>query len=117
MSRRMFVCATCLLTFLQVNAQDVPLDPELVFTTRTCQADDLVVSRSEYHQRLQGFWLGQCIANWTGLRTEGVKKTAPFFTDKAWGTNQGRKNQKIEFVLVEQDDVWGADDDTDIGLR
>jgi hypothetical protein len=72
------------------------------------------ISRSTYAEKLQGFWLGQCIANWTGLRTEGVKKTAPFFTDKAWGTNQGRKKKTIEFVLVEEGDVWGADDDTDI---
>ncbi len=43
-----------------------------------------------------------------------MKKTGPFFTDKGWGTHQGRNNQKIEFVLVEEGDVWGADDDTDI---
>ena len=30
----------------------------------------LVLSRSEYKERLYGFWLGQCIANWTGLVTE-----------------------------------------------
>jgi len=75
---------------------------------------DLEISRAEYNEKLQGFWLGQCIANWTGLTSEGVKKTAPFFTDMDWGTNQGKKNKKIEFVLVEEDDVWGADDDTDI---
>ena len=34
------------------------------------QADVLTVSRSEYQQKLHGFWLGQCIANWTGLITE-----------------------------------------------
>ncbi len=75
---------------------------------------DLEISRAEYHEKLQGFWLGQCIANWTGLTTEGVKKTQPFYTDKDWGTNQGKKNKMIEFVLVEEGDVWGADDDTDI---
>ena len=30
----------------------------------------LILSRSEYAEKLQGFWLGQCIANWTGLITE-----------------------------------------------
>lgn len=75
---------------------------------------DPEISRAEYHEKLQGFWLGQCIANWTGLITEGAKKTQPFYTDEAWGTNQGRNNKKIEFVLVEEGDVWGADDDTDI---
>jgi hypothetical protein len=75
---------------------------------------DQEISRAEYHEKLQGFWMGQCIANWTGLTTEGVKKTQPFYTDKDWGTNQGKKNKKIEFVLVEDGDAWGADDDTDI---
>jgi hypothetical protein len=75
---------------------------------------DLEISRAEYHEKLQGFWLGQCIANWTGLTTEGVRKTQPFYTDMDWGTNQGRRDSKIEFVLVEEGDVWGADDDTDI---
>lgn len=74
----------------------------------------LEISRTEYHEKLQGFWLGQCIANWTGLTTEGARKTQPFYTEMDWGTNQGRNNKKIEFVLVEESGVWGADDDTDI---
>ena len=28
------------------------------------------ISRVEYSQKLYGFWLGQSIANWTGLITE-----------------------------------------------
>jgi hypothetical protein len=35
------------------------------------------ISRVEYHEKLQGFWLGQCIANWTGLMTENQKTTPP----------------------------------------
>ena len=31
---------------------------------------DKIISRSEYLNKLEGFWLGQCIANWTGLVTE-----------------------------------------------
>ena len=31
---------------------------------------DLIISRSAYANKLYGFWLGQCIANWTGLVTE-----------------------------------------------
>ena len=108
------VAAMCLLGICGLQAQEPPRDPELEYPKYACQADDRVISRSDYHAKLQGFWLGQCIANWTGLRTEGMKKTAPFFTDKGWGTNQGRNNQRIEFVLVEEGDVWGADDDTDI---
>ena len=78
------------------------------------QADDLKLSRSQYHEKLQGFWLGECIANWTGLITEGVKKTAPFLTDEDWGKNHGHGEQKIDFVLVGQHDFWKSDDDTDI---
>jgi hypothetical protein len=78
------------------------------------------ISRSDYAEKLEGFWLGQCIANWTGIVTEGVKKTQPFFTDEDWGTTFEKKNKKvetIEFILVEESDkwnVWSADDDTDI---
>lgn len=114
MLKRTVVVAACLLGTCELQAQEPSRDLELEYPEYACQADDLVVSRSDYHEKLQGFWLGQCIANWTGLRTEGVKKTAPFFTDKDWGTNKGQKNQKIEFVLVEEGGVWGADDDTDI---
>jgi hypothetical protein len=95
-------------------AEGVPLDPQLTYPDYQAKDGDRVVSRTEYMEKLEGFWLGECIANWTGLRTEGVKKSAPFFTDKAWGTNQGRNRQKIEFVLVESGTPWGADDDTDI---
>ena len=31
---------------------------------------DISISRSDYYDKLYGFWLGQCIANWTGLTTE-----------------------------------------------
>jgi hypothetical protein len=77
-------------------------------------AEVQAISRSDYAEKLEGFWLGQCIANWTGLRTEGERKTQPFYTDKDWGTNQGWNKKMIEFVLVEEGDVWGSDDDTDI---
>lgn len=72
------------------------------------------VNRQEYVSRLKGMWLAENVANWTGIVTEGQKLKAPFYTDKDWGTNQGRKNwggPKIDFVFH---DPWGADDDTDI---
>jgi hypothetical protein len=93
---------------------------------------DLEISRAKYHEKLKGFWLGQCIANLTGITTEALIKEQPFLTDTDWGTNQGREDVKIEFVLLEEGDilrtsvknravwknhirgVWGADDDTDI---
>jgi len=31
------------------------------------------ISRDSYRDQLYGFWLGQCIANWTGLVTEMYK--------------------------------------------
>lgn len=101
-------------TSQEVPAQRVPLDPQLTYPDYQPQRGDLAISRAEYLQKLEGFWLGQCIANWTGLRTEGVKKGAPFFTDEAWGTHQGLGVQKIEFVLIDEGTPWGSDDDTDI---
>lgn len=70
-----------------------------------------LLQRDEYRDRLEGMWLGQCIANWTGLRTEGRAKEPPFLTDDDWGrVDLGRG--LVTFVLDQ--DPWGADDDTDI---
>ncbi|QGJ68867.1 Heme biosynthesis protein HemY [Planctomycetales bacterium 10988] len=98
----------------KAGAQELLKDPELEYPEVACQQEDWKLSREEYQRKLQGFWLGECIANWTGLRTEGVRKTSPFLTDEHWGTHKGRKQQKIEFVLMKEGEVWGADDDTDI---
>ncbi|MBC8375320.1 MAG: ADP-ribosylglycohydrolase family protein [FCB group bacterium] len=92
---------------------------------------DLVISRANYVDKLQGFWLGQCIANWTGLITEmdkigsiGEFDTGPFYTRDDWGKpdqpniwSQGKPSDispTIDFVLRDENEVWGADDDTDI---
>ena len=89
-----------------------------------------VISIPEYKDQLKGFWLGQCIANMTGLVTEmdkigniGEIKTGKFYTSNDWGKldepnifspNQiSEYSEKIDFVF-EQDGVWPADDDTDI---
>ncbi|MFT7121920.1 MAG: hypothetical protein ACJAZ9_002108 [Neolewinella sp.] len=78
-----------------------------------------------------GFWLAQCVANWTGLITEmdkigdvGEIKTGPFYTRDNWGGEDepniwsgdtvSKISPVIDFVLVPEDSVWGADDDTDI---
>ena len=90
----------------------------------------LVLSRSEYKERLYGFWLGQCIANWTGLVTEmdkigniGDIKTGDFYTMEDWGKpdqpniwskDPSDLSSTIDFVFVEEADIWGSDDDTDI---
>ena len=89
-----------------------------------------IISIPEYKDQLKGFWLGQCIANMTGLVTEmdkigniGEIKTGKFYTSNDWGKldepnifspNQTSEySETIDFVF-EQDGVWPADDDTDI---
>ena len=89
------------------------------------------ISRDKYYDQLYGFWLGQCIANWTGLVTEmdkigniGEIKTGAFYTRENWGEpdqpsiwGQGIPSDlspTIDFVLRDTNEIWGADDDTDI---
>lgn len=85
-----------------------------------------VVSKTDYQNKLHGFWLGQNIANWTGLVTEmdkvGTPETMPFYTDEDWGSKDlpaiwGEgvpHSDTINFFFVEKGQPWGADDDTDI---
>ena len=63
------------------------------------------INVADYRDRLIAMWLAQCIANWTGLQTEGRYNNQPFLTDADW-TRLG-----LEFVLQ---DPWQSDDDTDI---
>ncbi len=89
------------------------------------------ISRDTYYDQLCGFWLGQCIANWTGLVTEmdkigniGEIKTGDFYTRADWGRpdlpsiwGEGIPSDvspTIDFVFKDTNDIWGADDDTDI---
>ena len=93
--------------------------------------DYLIISRKAYENQLYGFWLGQNIANWSGLVTEmdkignvGAIKTGGFYTRNDWGkpdqTNiwdEGKPSTlspTIDFVFRDTNEVWGADDDTDI---
>lgn len=106
-------------------------NPELNYLSYEPSPGDLVISRSEYHNKLEGFWLGQCIANWTGLVTEmdkigniGDIKTGDFYTRDDWGKpdqpsiwGQGvpsNLSETIDFVFEDEGGVWGADDDTDV---
>ena len=45
---------------------DVIKDPKLYYKNYTPNPSDLIISRSDYANKFYGFWLGQCIANWTG---------------------------------------------------
>ena len=84
---------------------------------------DIIISRNQYADKLQGFWLGQCIANWTGLITEMDKIEAPFYTDNDWGKPDQpniwgnylpNSNKMIDFFFINEGSPWYADDDTDI---
>lgn len=82
-----------------------------------------------YANKVQGFWLGLSIANWTGLVTEmdkigGDGPAGQFYTRKDWQTKdqpsiwgQGipsNLSATIDWVLADKDEVWGSDDDSDI---
>lgn len=105
--------------------------PNLIYKDYSPKSSDKVISRSEYSEKLEGFWLGQCIANWTGLVTEmdkigniGELITGSFYTREDWGKpdlpsiwGQGIPSDlspTIDFVFEDEDGVWGSDDDTDI---
>jgi len=91
----------------------------------------IIISRDQYKDQLYGFWLGQCIANWTGLVTEmdkigniGEIETGDFYTRADWGKpdqpsiwGEGVPSDlsaTIDFVLKDTNEIWDADDDTDI---
>ena len=110
---------------------NVMKDPGLEYITYAQKKTDKVMSRSDYADKLYGFWLGQCIANWTGLVTEmdkigniGEIKTGPFYTRDDWGKPDqpsiwgeglpSELSENIDFVFRGEDEIWGADDDTDI---
>lgn len=107
--------------------------PDSHTTLRICNPHGgfVTLSRHEYAQKLYGFWLGKSIANWTGLVTEmdkvgaiGPLKTGPFYTRNDWGKadqpsiwGQGipsNLSDTIDFVFADENEMWGADDDTDI---
>jgi len=84
--------------------------------------EPLGIDSADYARKLHGFWLGQSIANWTGLVTEMDRVQPPFYTDdnwgdldepSIWGSFVGHSSH-IEFYLPATDRVWGSDDDTDI---
>ena len=104
-----------------------PQDVNLKYKEYTPIGSEIVVSRADYLNKLKGFWLAQCIANWTGLVTENDKignigefKTGDFYTRDDWGKKdelnlRGKStDQYIDFVFEGEDGIWGADDDTDI---
>ena len=105
------------------------VNPNLTYEKYIPQGNVQVISRSEYKERLEGFWLGQSIANWTGLVTEmdkigGEGIHGQFYTRDDWGKpdtpaiwGNGKPSElspTIGFVFRGPGEIWGADDDTDI---
>lgn len=99
--------------------------------TEEIASAEISIDRTVYQDQLEGFWLAQCVANWTGLITEmdkigdlGDIRTGEFYTRENWGgpdkpniwSGDTTSNilPVIDFVLLAPDTVWGADDDTDI---
>ena len=112
-----------LLAIALLQAQSQLTDPELEYPAYMPKPTDLILSRSKYMEQLQGFWLTQCIANWTGLITEMDKIEPPFYTDEnwdgpdernIWGNFISRTDTIIEYYFVGNGEAWAADDDTDI---
>ena len=106
---------------------DALQDVNLKYKEYTPKGNEIVISRAEYLNKLKGFWLAQCIANWTGLVTEndkigniGESKTGDFYTREDWGKKDelnlrgNSLDRNIDFVFEGKDGMWGADDDTDI---
>lgn len=69
------------------------------------------ISEADYLRRARGLWLGEALANWTGLRTEGVRQQAPFLADADWGSLV-LGPPALDFVTSLS--PWPADDDTDV---
>jgi len=103
----------------------------ILLTTLSCRdfkEDTITLNRAQYQEQLQGFWMAQCIANWTGLITEMDKigipvdgKGAGFYTSEDWGKpdqpnlwGSNNYSDTITFLIAKKDSIWGADDDTDI---
>jgi hypothetical protein len=102
--------------------EKVFISPDFHYASYSPAPSDRVVSRKQYYNQLQGFWLGECIANWTGLVTEFDKLKAPFYATSDWGAadqpnawgNYVPHTRTIDFYFVNGGVPWGADDDTDM---
>ena len=131
-TRFIFFSLLLCLSFTGIQAQQkVDKNPNLSYTAYSPKSTDLKIDRAAYAEKLQGFWLATCIANWTGLVTEmdkigniGDLKTGPFYTRADWGmpdqpniwseNTPSTISPTIDFVFADEDTLWGADDDTDI---
>jgi len=128
---KLYIVLTFSLIILTSCARDTTNKKEYHNATIEKTDSTVTISRAAYKNQLYGFWLGQCIANWTGLVTEmdkigniGDIKTGEFYTRENWGKpdqpsiwGEGVPSDlspTIDFVFSDTNEVWGADDDTDI---
>ena len=104
-------------------------DSTVIYQPYSPKANDIVISRVQYANKLFGFWLVHCFDNWTGLVTEmdkvgniGESKTGDFDMRDDWGKADlpniwsGDKpsdlSETIGFVFRGEDEIWVADDGT-----
>lgn len=130
MNRHFLFMGMVLYSFLCYSQAFNP-NPDLDYKTCETTKNTRIIDRLQYKDQLYGFWLGTCIANWTGLVTEmdkigniGDLKTGAFYTRNDWGKpdlpsiwGQGLSSNlspTIDFVFAKPDSIWGSDDDTDI---
>ena len=113
-----------------MNSKHIYIISIIILIIISCKPklNELVIDKNQYRDQLEGFWLGQSIANWTGLITEGDKIGIPidgkgggFYTRENWGGtdypniwDSNNYSETIDFIYAAKDSIWGADDDTDI---
>ena len=77
-----------------MNSKHIYIISIIILIIISCRPklNELVIDKNQYRDQLEGFWLGQSIANWTGLITEGDKIGTPvdgkgggFYTRENWG--------------------------------
>ena len=124
---------TLLLSCVALSAcnAETTIEDQTTISPIVIERSSISISRAKYRDQLRGFWLGQCIANWTGLVTEmdkvgniGEFRTGEFYTREDWGKPDQPSiwgkgvpsdlSPTIDFVFRGPGEVWGADDDTDI---
>ncbi len=127
---KMLIYSLCPFLFL-LSCGQVPEETTKATSNQIKNTAPIIISRAQYENQLYGFWLGQSIANWTGLVTEmdkigdlGAIKTGAFYTRADWGQpdqpsiwGEGVPSDlsaTIDFVFKDSSEVWGADDDTDL---
>ena len=127
----LFLISILIISLSCSSETTVKPNPDFIYKSYQPNQTDKVINRVDYYNKLQGFWLGTCIANWTGLVTEmdkigniGDIKTGDFYTRYDWGKpdqpsiwSQGipsNLSPNIDFVFADVDSIWGSDDDTDI---